>query len=84
MKSFINNSDDIDHINEIFSNVLMELAETIPKVSFTYCPNDKPWMNTSIRRNMRQRDRLYLKAKTKTHTKIRSKIGVIIKTKEMK
>ena len=64
--SFINNSDDIDHINEIFSNVLMELAEqSIPKVSFTYRPNDKPWMNTSIRRNMRQRDRLYLKAKNK-------------------
>ena len=65
--SFINNNDDIDHINEIFSNVIMELAEqSIPKVSFTYRPNDKPWMNTNIRRTMRQRDRLYLKAKNKS------------------
>ena len=44
----------------------MELADqSIPKVNFTYRPNDKPWMNSNIRRTMRQRDRLYLKAKNK-------------------
>ena len=44
----------------------METAElSIPKISFTHRPNDKPWMNNNIRRHMRQRDRLYLKAKHK-------------------
>ena len=63
--SFINGND-INLINETFSNKIMELADqSIPKVNFTYRPNDKPWMNSNIRRTMRQRDRLYLKAKNK-------------------
>ena len=63
--SFINGND-INLINETFSNKIMELADqSIPKVNFTYRPNNKPWMNSNIRRTMRQRDRLYLKAKNK-------------------
>ena len=53
-------------INETISNIIMETAElSSPKISFTHRPNDKPWMNNNIRRHMRQRDRLYLKAKHK-------------------
>ena len=64
--SFINSNDDMNQINENFSNIITELADlSIPKVSFTYRPNDKPWMNNNIRRIMRQRDRLFLKAKNK-------------------
>ena len=44
----------------------METAQlSIPKITFTHRPNDKPWMNNNIHRHMRQRDRLYLKAKNK-------------------
>ena len=64
--SFVNSNDDMNQINENFSNIITELADlSIPKVSFTYRPNDKPWMNNNIRRIMRQRDRLFLKAKNK-------------------
>ena len=64
--SFISNEDNIYIINEKFSDILTETAEQfIPKVSFIIRPNDKPWMSTLIRKNMRQRDRLYHKAKNK-------------------
>ena len=56
----------LSDFDETFSNIITELADlSIPKVSFTYQPNDKPWMNNNIRRIMRQRDRLFLKAKNK-------------------
>ena len=35
----------------------------VPKVTFTVRPNDKPWMNSEIRKEIRKRDRLYHKAK---------------------
>ena len=64
-------SDDNDNINlsnEKFNTILTETAEEfIPKVSFTYRPNEKPWMDSVIRKHMRQRDRLYHKAKTKNN-----------------
>ena len=58
----------------------MELADlSIPKVDFTYRPNDKPWMNSNIRRTMRQRDRLYLKAKNKnTELSYRNKRNEVV------
>ena len=44
----------------------MDLADlSIPKVDFTYRPNDKPSAEQQYPKNMRQRDRLYLKAKNK-------------------
>ena len=62
--SFINNSNDIDYINEKFNNTLLAAAnDCIPKVTFTRRPSDKPWMNNEIRSQMRQRNRLYYKAK---------------------
>ena len=64
--SFINDNDNINLSNEKFNTILTETAEEfIPKVSFTYRPNEKPWMDSVIRKHMRQRDRLYHKAKTK-------------------
>ncbi|MCG8048538.1 MAG: reverse transcriptase domain-containing protein [Candidatus Thiodiazotropha endolucinida] len=62
--SFINNSNNIDDINEEFKCKLLSAAEQfIPKITFTKRPSDKPWMNNNIRRQMRQRNRLYTKAK---------------------
>ena len=62
--SFINNSNDIDYINEKFNNTLLAADnDCIPKVTFTRRPSDKPWMNNEIRSQMRQRNRLYYKAK---------------------
>lgn len=62
--SFINNLNDIDDINEKFNQILLTAAnELIPKVTFIKRPSDKPWMNNTVRRHMRQRNRLYYKAK---------------------
>ena len=62
--SFINTEDNMNIINEKFNDILTETAEQfIPKVTFTCRPNDKPWMDNIIRKTMRQRDRLYHKAK---------------------
>ena len=62
--SFINNSNDIDYINEKFNNTLLAAAnDCIPKVTFTRRPSDKPWVNNEIRSQMRQRNRLFYKAK---------------------
>ena len=78
--SFISNEDNINRINEKFSNILTETTEQfIPKVSFTFRPNDKPWMSTLIRKTMRQRDSI-IKLKTKT----RNSTGQITKTKGTK
>ena len=64
--SFISNDDNMNLINEKFNDILISTAEEfIPKVTFTVRPNDKPWMDGVIRKNMRQRDRLYHKAKNK-------------------
>ena len=64
--SFINTEVNMNIINEKFNDILTETAEQcIPKVTFTCRPNDKPWMDNIIRKSMRQRDRLYHKAKNK-------------------
>ena len=64
--SFIENGNNLNIINEKFNDILIDIAEQcIPKVSFTCRPNDKPWMSNIIRKSMRQRDRLYHKAKNK-------------------
>ena len=62
--SFINNLNDIDDINKNFNQILLTVAnELIPKVTFKKRPSDKPRMNNTIRRHMRQRNRVYYKAK---------------------
>lgn len=62
--SFIQTNDDINFINEQFNEILLNTANRhIPKVTFTVRPNDKPWMSNNLRKNMRQRNRLYQKAK---------------------
>ncbi|MCG8045232.1 MAG: reverse transcriptase domain-containing protein [Candidatus Thiodiazotropha endolucinida] len=67
--SFIQNHENIDFINEKFTSTILGVAEkSIPQVKFTIRPNDKPWMTSSIRKHMRQRNRLYTKAKTKNST----------------
>ena len=43
--------------------ICWERAVPLPKVTFIKGPSDKPWMNNTIRRHMRQRNRLYYKAK---------------------
>lgn len=69
--SFINNSDNMNQITNSFEEILIKSAEEhIPKVTYTVRPNDKPWMTSSIRKQMRKRDRLYHKAnssKSPTH-----------------
>lgn len=64
--SFIQNLDDINHINDLFTTKIMEICnKSIPCTTATIRPNDKPWMNNQIRKLMRQRNRLYTKAKIK-------------------
>lgn len=62
--SFIQNNDNIDEINNKFHSILLDTAETcIPCIDYTKRPSDKPWMNGNIRKQIRQRNRLYNKAK---------------------
>ena len=64
--SFINNCNDIDEANETFSNILKSTAnQYIHCINFTKCPTDKPWVNNDIWKNIRQRNRLFHKAKSK-------------------
>ena len=66
--SYINNSycNNIDEINEIFAKFIIDTAnQFIPSVNYTKRPTDKPWMNNNIRKQIRQRDRLFKKAKLK-------------------
>lgn len=64
--SFIQTLNNINIINEKFTDTIMDTCnQYIPKISYTIRPNDKPWMNNIIRKLIRQRDRLYTKAKTK-------------------
>lgn len=63
--SFIQSYDNMNIITDKFEEILNKTAENyIPKITFTVRPNDKPWMTNTIRKNMRQRDRLYHKAKS--------------------
>lgn len=67
--SFIQRNNNINIITEQFEEILHKTAENhIPKKTFTVRPNDKPWMTTTIRKHMRQRNRLYHKAKLKNST----------------
>ena len=64
--SYINNCNNIDEINEIFAKFIIDTAnQFIPSVNYTKRPTDKPWMNNNIRKQIRQRDRLFKKAKLK-------------------
>ena len=55
----------VDEACEIFTNIFIIFAsETIPTKDVTIRPNDKPWFNSQLRREMRKRDRLRKKAKT--------------------
>lgn len=64
--SFIQNSNDINKINDKFTQIILEICNKhIPSINATIRPNDKPWMNNEIRHLMRQRNRLYYKAKSK-------------------
>jgi hypothetical protein len=59
-----------DNINEMYSNFTNILDNHIdlhvPQKTVTIRPKDKPFMNNTIRRCMRQRNRMHYKAK---HTK---------------
>ena len=62
--AFIQNNNNMDEINEQFQSILLNTAEqSIPCINYTKRPADKPWMNVSIRKLIRQRNRLYNKAK---------------------
>ena len=64
--SFIQNLNNIDEINERFSDILIDVAnQHIPCINYTKRPTDKPWMNNNIRMQIRQRNRLFQKAKFK-------------------
>ena len=64
--SYINNCNNIDEINEIFAKFIIDTAnQFIPSVNYTKRPTDKPWMNNNRRKQIRQRDRLFKKAKLK-------------------
>lgn len=67
--SFILNGDNMNEIANQFEEVILSTAQKfIPKVTFTKRPNDKPWMTNEIRKCMRQRNRLYNKAKRTRQT----------------
>jgi hypothetical protein len=57
-----------DNINDVYSNFLIILDDTvnkfIPTKTITVLPNDKPFMNNKIRNKIRQRNRIHYKAKT--------------------
>ena len=62
--SFISTNSNINEITQTFEEILMKASnDYVPKVTFTVRPNDKPWMNSEIRKEIRKRDRLYHKAK---------------------
>ena len=55
----------VDEACEVFTDIFFQSAsETIPTKDVTIRPNDKPWFNSQLRREMRKRDRLRKKAKT--------------------
>lgn len=54
------NCESVDSACETFSNVFIEFAEIcIPSKLVTVRPNDKPWMTSELRTNIRKRDRLH-------------------------
>ena len=57
-----------DNINDVYSNFLKILDDTvnkfIPTKTITVRPNDKPFMNNKIRNKIRQRNRIHYKVKT--------------------
>ena len=62
--SFISTNSNINEITQTFEEILMKASnDYVPKITFTVRPNDKPWMNSEIRKEIRKRDRLYHKAK---------------------
>ena len=57
-------NDDINKCAEQFSDSIMQAArESIPNKIVTIRPSEPSWINSSIKRNIRQRKRLYRKAK---------------------
>ena len=68
---YINNCNNIDEINEIFAKFIVDTAyQFIPSVNYTKRPTDKPWMNNNIRKQLRQRDRLFKKLNLKNQLTI--------------
>ena len=54
----------IDQISETFISKLNAIfSKYIPSIKYYLRPKDKPWMNNTIRREQRRRDRLHKKAK---------------------
>jgi hypothetical protein len=57
-----------DNINDVYSNFLKMLDDTvnkcIPTKTITVRPNDKLFMNNKIRNKIRQRNRIHYKVKT--------------------
>jgi hypothetical protein len=68
----ITNWDDLvfnsDNINDVYSNFLKLLDDAVkkylPTKTITVRPNDKPFMNNTIRNKIRQRNIIHYKAKT--------------------
>ena len=64
--SLLNQANDIDEMCGIFTTKFLELAnQNIPRKTITIRPNDKPWFNSELRREIRKRDRLRKKALNK-------------------
>ncbi|PJE78200.1 hypothetical protein CI610_02867 [invertebrate metagenome] len=64
-ENMISNCDSVDLACDRFTDLFLQFAnQCIPSKEVSIRPNDKPWMNSEIRKNIRFRDRLYKKAKT--------------------
>lgn len=62
--AILDNNDTIDKIANSFCNVITTAAtNTIPNKIVTIRPNDLPWINNELRRNIRKRTKLHTQAK---------------------
>ena len=62
--SFISAANTVDEIADKVSSIVIEAAkQSIPFKEITVRPNEPPWINSNIKRQIRQRKRLFKRAK---------------------
>ena len=62
--SFISAANNVDEIADKVSSIINEAAkQSIPFKEITVRPNEPPWINSNIKRRIRQRKRLFKRAK---------------------
>ena len=69
--SFISAANNVDEIADKVSSIIIEAAkQSIPFKEITVRPNEPPWINSNIKRQIRQRKRLFKRAKKSNNENI--------------